>query len=285
MMQAKPSDLLQGKPLPFRLAAVDLDETLLGPDKQISPQNAAAVRRLQAQGIRVMLASGRKHENMLGFHHQLGLEGPIVSSGGALVKHAETGEVLLQSPVAVALAKSLAEEGVQRGVTLIVYHFNGVYVYERTPWVDLYEKQTGEQVKVCHDLQELTANSPLKVIWADEAERISQFLSEMRDAYGDRLDLLTTEPYNLEFTTIGVNKAVGIAVVAEKLGIHPTEILAFGDGNNDVSMLKWAGLGVAMSHARASAQAAADLIAPEGDRETSFARAVEVALAQTRIAA
>jgi hypothetical protein len=284
-MKSNRFDRLQVKPLSFRLAVVDLDDTLLGPDKRISPENAAAVRSLQAQGTQIMLASGRRHENMLGFHQQLGLEGPIVSSGGALVKHAETGKVFLQSPVSVDLARDLAVEGMRRGVTLIYYHLDGVYVYEKTPWTDLYQKQTGEEVIVCHDLQLLTANPPLKIIWADTAERIALLLAEMQAESGGRFDVLTTEPYSLEFTAIGVNKAVGIAAVAAADNIQPAEIITFGDGNNDVSMLEWAGLGIAMGHARTSAKAAADLIAPDGDRETSFARAVETVLAQMRIAA
>ncbi len=266
------------EPLPFRLAVIDLDETLLGPDKQISPENAAAVKELQTEGIHVMLASGRRHENMLVFHQQLGLHGAIVSSGGALVKDAETQEILLQSLIPIDLAAELATEGIERGVTLIFYHQDGVYVYEKTPWTDVYQKQTGENVIICPDLSLLASRPPLKVIWADAVERIASFLEQMQAKYHDRLDVLTTEPYSLEFTNAGVNKAVGIAAVADVYGIKPAEIMAFGDGNNDVAMLKWAGLGVAMGHARTSAKAAADLIAPDGNPETSFARAVAAVL-------
>ena len=97
----------------FRLAAVDLDDTLLGPDKEISRANLEAVHALRARGVCVALASGRRHANMLRFHRQLGL-GPddvIVSCNGALVQTAETGRVLHERRVPYDLAREiLADE-------------------------------------------------------------------------------------------------------------------------------------------------------------------------------
>ncbi len=95
---------------PYRLAAIDLDDTLLGPDKQISAANVTAVCQLQERGVRVILASGRGHENMLRFHRHLGLSGPIVSCQGALVKDAETEEILHKHFVSSDLAMELVAE-------------------------------------------------------------------------------------------------------------------------------------------------------------------------------
>lgn len=268
--------------LPFRLAVVDIDDTLLGCDKQISAANAIAVRTLQEQGVRVILASGRRHENMLRFHEQLGLTGLIVSSGGALVKDAETGNILHQCLVAADLAAELAIEGTARGMTLIYYRLDGVYVREKSGWTDLYQRRSGDELKVYGDLTRLAGDTPQKVIWCEQPEQIAQLLPHMKSYYDGRLEVITTEPEYIEFTALGVDKALGVAAVAKHYGIEPAQVVTFGDGNNDVPMLKWAGLGVAMSNARPNAKAVADLVAPPGDPETSLARAIALVLSNSK---
>lgn len=261
--------------LPYRLAAIDLDDTLLGPDKAIGAENAAAIRRLQEAGVHCLLASGRRHENMLRFHQRLNLHGPIVSCNGAQVRDTDTGEVLHERLMPADLAEEVVEEGDRRGVTQNYYHTDGgLYVREKTGWTDLYQRRTGSEVNVRGDLESLRGESALKIIWIDSGERVAAMRPEMEARYAGRLYITTTDPEYLEFMALGVSKAVGIAVVAERYGIPAAEVLTFGDGNNDIEMLEWAGLSYAMDHARAAAQAAADRIAPPGNPETSFARAV-----------
>ena len=280
-------------PFPYRLAAVDLDDTLLGPDKAISRANAEAVRLLRERGVHIVLASGRRHENMLRFHRQLDLgpDDPIVSCNGALVKTAETGYVWHERRVPADLARDIIADGNRQGVTQNYYHPDGnVYVRERTPWTDLYQSRTLSDIVVRGDLGSLLHEdgggagfpaTPLKIIWIDDGARVAALFPEMEARYEGRLYVTVTDAEYLEFMAPGVNKAEGLAVACAALGISPHEVVAFGDGNNDVPMLRWAGLGVAMSEARASAKEAADRVAPPGDPETSFARAVEAALRLT----
>lgn len=265
---------------PYRLAAVDLDDTLLGPDKQISPANAAAIHELRRRGARVVLASGRRHENMLRFHRQLDLVGPLISCNGALVKDAETGEVLHEHSVPTELAAAVVADGNRLGITQNYYRGDGVYVRERTRWTDLYQSRTGSDIIVFGDLERLAGDMPQKIIWVDAAARVGTLFPEMETRYAGRLYVTVTDPEYLEFMALGVNKAVGLAAVARHYGIAPEEILAFGDGNNDVPMLEWAGLSVAMSEGRESAQVAADLVSSPGNPETSLARAITAVLEQ-----
>ena len=97
--------------LPYRLAASDLDGTLLGPRKDIGPANVLAVRRLQAAGVRFVIASGRRHQNSLRYYRQLGLDGLMISCSGALVRDPATEETLRE----VLIPAPLAEELVARG--------------------------------------------------------------------------------------------------------------------------------------------------------------------------
>ena len=130
------------------------------------------------------------------------------------------------------------------------------------------------------ELGTLASESFQKILWLTDAERVEAMQEETRRAWTGRLDTVVTEPEFIEFTMPGVNKSSALAALAKRLGIAREQVLAFGDGNNDVAMLEWAGLGVAMDHAKAAAKEAADLVAPAGDPGTSFARAVEAVLAR-----
>lgn len=261
-------------PFGFRLAAMDLDDTLLGPDKQISSENAAAVCELRERGVRVVLASGRRQETMIQFHRALSLDGPIISSQGALVRDAETGCTLHRKCIPARIASELVAQATAVGVTLVYYHMDAIYIAERNRFTDLYESRGGDAVEVCGDLNRLSGKTPLKVIWLDEPACIAAHLIEASLHYRDALELVVSNPEYLEFTAFGINKATGLEVVARHYGIDRSEVLAFGDGNNDAAMLRWAGTGVAMSVATPDAKAAATFTAPPGPANTSLARAV-----------
>lgn len=264
----------RGRAFPFRLAAIDLDGTLLGPDKQMSAANAAAVGQLQARGLRVVLASGRRHESMLRFARQLGLRGPIISCLGALVKNAETGEILHQQFVAADSAAQIVEQAEAQGGTLLYHHANAIYIARRNRLTDLFAARGGHQLVEYGDLRRLAGESPQKIVWLDDPAPTAVRLARARESYQGQLEMLISSPEYLEFTAPGVNKAAGLEVVGKYYGIAPSEVLAFGDGNNDVEMFRWAGAGVAMSHATPEARSAATIIASPGDPSTSFARAV-----------
>ena len=273
---SKTTGIIEAMPNRFQLAAIDLDDTLLGEDKRIGGANIRAVHRLLEAGMHVVLASGRHHSNMTDFHAELGLSDPIVSCNGAQVKANRAGDVWHQQTLPQDLAHELILRGDEIGITQNYYHTDGgLYVRERNGWTDMYAARTGSEIFVAGELTDFDNGAPLKIVWVDEAHRITLLLSDMQARYGSRLNILTTDPEYLEFMAHGVNKANGLRVVAAHLQIAPENIIAFGDGNNDVDMLLWAGFGVAMDHGRASAKAASDAVSPPGDEESGLARAVD----------
>jgi hydroxymethylpyrimidine pyrophosphatase-like HAD family hydrolase len=96
--------------------------------------------------------------------------------------------------------------------------------------------------------------------------------------YSEKVDVLATEKENLEFMPRGISKATALAKVAAEYGVRQEEVLAFGDGENDVAMLTWAGLGVAMAHGNEAAIKAAKRVSPPGSPASAFARAVDALL-------
>ncbi|WP_395094033.1 Cof-type HAD-IIB family hydrolase [Armatimonas sp.] len=265
---------------PFSLAVFDLDGTLLGPDKEISPANAAAVAQLQSLGCTVILASGRPHSNILRFQTQLGLHGPIVSGNGALVKVDVTGEVWRAVLFDLELASLLLDEGRALGITQIWDGPQGVVGWERTRHFEILEERTKATYEVVGDPRlRFPGESPFKILWIADAAQIAKLDQIWRERLGQRAYITITDPEYLEFSDPTVNKATALQVVAERLGIGREEIVFFGDGDNDAELLRWAGLGVAMPHSRPMALAAADIVGPEALEENAVAAAVAQFLA------
>jgi Cof subfamily protein (haloacid dehalogenase superfamily) len=262
-------------PFPYRLAAVDLDGTLLGPDKRVSADNLRAVRRLQERGARIVIASGRRYQNSLQIYRELGLDGPIIACQGALVIDPATSAVLESHPLPPALAAELVTSGQRHGSTIFYYHRDHIYTGPRNHWTDLYASRLGEEPEYHPDLESLRGADALKIVWYGEPTAMSAMRPGLEAMYDGRLSLLSTERENLEFMLPGIDKATGLRAIVAHYGLPLEATLAFGDGENDAPMLRLAGLGVAMDCGNDFAHSAADLIGPEGDPETSFARAVE----------
>jgi Cof subfamily protein (haloacid dehalogenase superfamily) len=263
---------------PFKLAAVDIDDTLVGRDKRIGHENRLAVEQLIVTGCRVVLASGRRHENMLRYSRELGLDDFVVSSQGALVRHVRTGEIIHRALLAPPEAAEVTALGLARGVSVLHWAGRGVLAQEQSRWTDRYTSDCSDPVAIT-DLRALRDEPAEKIVWGADPGVISALAPEMRRRYRGRMVVTVTDDWFLEFASTGATKAAGVAAISDRYGIEQREVLAFGDGNNDAALLAWAGLGVAMSHARPAAQAAAKRVAPEGDPESGLARAVEAVFA------
>jgi hypothetical protein len=273
---------MQPTDFPYRLAAVDIDDTLVGPDKRIGAANRAAVQQLRRRGCRVVLASGRRHANMLPFHRELGLDDYVVSCQGAVARHGVTSEVLHQALLPVADAGEVVAEGHERGLTVMYWAADGVFARQRSRWIDKYSADCQGDPVTLLDVESLAHRGARaeKIVWGAEAEIIAAIEPEMRRRYDGRLVVMATDECFLEFTSPAATKAAGVAAVAGRFGIDRRHVLGFGDGNNDVSLLEWAGLGVAMPHGRPAARAAADRVAPRGDPESALSRAIAAIIAE-----
>ena len=184
----------------------------------------------------------------------------------------------LEQSMAPELAAQVTRDGLARGLTVQHYRGDEILVQQPSRWSDRDEALNDTpQIRVS-DLLADGAAGVVKIIWLGDPAHIATLGPDRAAAYHGAASVTITEPAYLEFSDVETSKAGGLAVVAERLGVTRAQVLAFGDGNNDVPMLAWAGLGVAMDHAKPAAQRAARLVAPLGDPETSLARAVRLVL-------
>lgn len=261
----------------FKLAAIDLDGTLLGPDHQISAANARAVRQLQAAGAQVVLASGRHYNSMQKYADALpGVEWMVSCQGGETSDVRRT-TILSRAFLPIAQAKETLELGRSLGCTPVVYTVDGVFT--DASWngeMEFYTEFAGHR-PVGLSTSELLEHEVFKVIWMGEPDLISGVelpLSQLPPS----VQAVRTHARFLEFMPASVSKGTALATLAGRLGIDRSEAVVFGDGENDIPMFDWAGASVAMPHGWAAAIRQATWVAPNGPTETALARGVDMVL-------
>jgi len=263
--------------LRFRLAAIDLDGTLLGPTHEISPRNHLAVTELVRRGVTCVIASGRMHEATTQFADALTLPGPIISYNGALVRVHVSGEVWTHSRVPAEIAAEIVRYCKERGHHLNYYLDDHLFVARRGEWAEFYLRQTGSPMEERGDLLQFAGKEPTKLILIDTPDVTAGLLDTFHDRFGASLYITRTNPEYLEFMNAKANKGEALKLVAGRLGVRREETIAFGDGTNDISMLQWAGFSVAMGSSVPEVLEAAGYIAPPCE-EDGLASAIELLL-------
>ncbi|MBS2009711.1 MAG: HAD family hydrolase [Cyanobacteria bacterium SZAS TMP-1] len=264
---------------PFRLAAVDLDGTLLAPDKTIPQANVEAIRTLRALGCEVILASGRRHEDILPVYHELDLDAPVISSDGILVKQPLSEEIIYEQVVDPAVARELIREGLENDYSLYVYHAESAFYSHHDEYTARYQTVTRSRKPILHkNLTGLTGTRVHKVVWCGPEAKLRFEQKRLAELFQKQLIVCQSEGGYLEFMPLLSGKFAALNHLATQLGVPEHSTLAFGDNWNDVEILSRVAYGVAMSHASEEAKAAAKAVAPAGDEGESFARAVNLVL-------
>jgi len=251
----------------YEMVALDLDYTFLNAELRISPRNRAAVGRCGELGVKVVITSGRMFSSTMRFVRELGLETPAISYNGAFVKQESTGRVLVDEKLDLGVARALVEFCDRENLNLNYYLDDILYVAKITPWGELYSKRTGAPLHPVGDLRKLTDRAPTKVLIVAEPERIARLYDELAPEYEQRAYVTVSNVEYLEFMPRDADKGKALAAVARYYNVPRERTVAFGDADNDIPMIRWAGLGVAMENARPAARAAADRIAPSYDQD------------------
>jgi Cof subfamily protein (haloacid dehalogenase superfamily) len=260
-----------------KMAVIDLDDTLLSPDKRISQSNIEALDALRKSSFEIIIASGRHHENILSFEDRIGRQGWVISSNGAVVRHAQTSAMLQELTLTPSQVFDIYRYGTERDLSIIGYHRDGVFAERDSEWTQRYARNAGWQPRR-GDLFALAETGLQKLLLTHSVERIDRIQADAEQRLGSEMYVVRTADEILEIAAPATNKALGAQAVAKILGIECHNVVAFGDGNNDVELLNWAGLSVAMDHGQESARRAAKLISAPGSPGTAFARAVRAVL-------
>ena len=248
------------------LAAIDLDGTLLGSDHAMSAGNHAAIRRVVDAGAVIVLASGRQFSTIDVFAKKLGLSSdvPIIAYNGAMIR-THGGETWFHQPLPAEASAAIVTYCAAHDLHLNLYLNDVLFVRDDTHWSRMYQKRTGTVPQITGDLACFDGEQPTKLLLIDTCENTDRLQAHFQAEFGDILTITKTEDEYLEFMAPNVSKGRALAETAKRLGLSANQCAAFGDSYNDISMLEWAGLGVAMENARPELKVVADLIAPSAD--------------------
>ncbi|MGB9803670.1 Cof-type HAD-IIB family hydrolase [Desulfofundulus sp.] len=261
----------------YRLLAVDLDDTLLGKDLQISEKNRRALALARRAGVVVTLATGRMYRATLPYARALEIDAPLITYQGALVKHAVTQEVVAHRPVPLAFALDIISRVRTRGYHINIYLDDHLYVERHTEESKLYQSISGVEATAVGPLVPFlkeAGQDPTKVLVIAREEELDELALQLRPLYGDDLHITKSKPYFLEFSHPRATKGDALAAVAAAYGFKREEVIAVGDSYNDLEMIEWAGLGVAVANARPQVKARADYVTASNE-DGGVARVVE----------
>ena len=212
-------------------------------------------------GIAVVACTGRPFPGALPWVKRLGLDTPVVCYQGAQVR-AQDGEMLLDHGIEHALAMEVIRLARERGLHVQAYADDQLLVERDRPEAREYANHAGMAIHVVEDLDKAMGPTTPKLVIVAARETLEALLPEVRRQWEGRLNAATSMPRYLEFTSIESDKAKALAFLCGQMGIPQAQTVAVGDGRNDVSMISWAGLGVAVEGSEPEVVAAADRTIP-----------------------
>lgn len=233
------------------LIALDLDGTLLTDEKKISQKTKEIVQKAMDQGHIVVIATGRPHRASIDYYHELGLETPMVNFNGALIHHPSDHRWdAIHSPLGIRTAHKIIHTCQELGVKNILAEVKDQV------FLDQYDEELMSIFQTKNDpitvgrLQSNLKDDPTSILIHPEEEKIKAIREEL-DEHAALIDHRKWgAPYHvIEIVRAGLNKAVGLDKISRYFHIPQDRIIAFGDEDNDLEMLDYAGVGVAMGNA------------------------------------
>ncbi len=267
--------------LDIRLLVLDIDGTIAGQSNDVREPVKQAIRSAQTKGVQVAIATGRMYCSALRFYHEVGSTLPLLAYQGAWIQDPATQQIYQHLPVSRTTAEALLdyfETDALRSLLSVHFYINDqLYVREVTPETKIYAERANIQPMPVGDLRKTLHSEPTKVLaLSDDTAIIEQMLGSLRKQYTPaELYLTKSVATFFEATNPAANKGAAVRYLAEEiLGLNAQNVMTIGDNFNDLEMLEYAGLGVAMGNAPAQVQAIANWVAPDVE-EDGAAAAIE----------
>lgn len=262
----------------YKLIVLDLDGTLTNSKKEITSRNRETLIRAQEQGVRLVLASGRPTYGIVPLANELRMNefgGFILSYNGGEISNWETGEMIYENVLPNDVVPVLYECAKTHQLSILTYDGAEIITENsKDPYVLKEAFLNKMAVRETNDFLTDITLPVAKCLIVGDADKLIPLESELCIRLQGRINVFRSEPYFLELVPQGIDKALSLGVLLKELGVQREEIIAIGDGFNDLSMIKFAGLGIAMANAQEPVKKAADYITLSND-EDGVAEAID----------
>lgn len=262
----------------YKILALDLDGTLTNSKKEITPHTLEILIQAQQKGIRLVLASGRPTAGILPLAELLHLKeygGYILAFNGGLIIDCATGQPIYKQLLDTSVYEHLYKVGNTEDFKILSYLDNCIACEDIENEYVRYEARLNKMQlkKLDNFLEEINFPEPKCLIVGNE-DKLVKLEEDLSEYYKGKMSIYRSEPFFLEILPLGIDKAKRLEFLLKYLGLNKEELMVCGDGYNDLSMIEYAGLGVAMSNAQTIVKEAADYITLSNE-EDGVAAAVE----------
>ena len=252
----------------FQLIALDLDGTLMGESRIIPERTRRAMQTAMDGGCRVTVSTGRAFATASRFAQDLGINAPLICYQGALIQDLRDGTIIHKVTIPPDVARQVAAFAQARQLNFqVLMEDNRAYTDRVKSVADPLLGRSGMPVTAVGDLAAWLDRPPFKFLFTEQPEAMPELVHDLQAQFDDRVRVTQSLDHLVEVTAPEASKGQALARLAAHLGVAQSATMAIGDHDNDVSMIAWAGLGVAMGNASSAAKAAADVIAPSLDEE------------------
>lgn len=248
----------------YEMIVLDLDGTLTNRDKVITPRTKAVLMEAQRQGKKVVLASGRPTYGVMPLAKELQLkeyDGYILAFNGGVIQNCRTDEVVFSSQLPMESNARIINLAKDQGVNILTYEKNRIITPDAScPYVEKEAFINKLEVKQIENFREYVDFSVPKFLMLDDGDYLALVEPKVKASLGKQFSVYRSEPHFLEILPKGIDKAQSLTRLLEQIGLQKEQMIACGDGYNDLSMIQFAGLGVAMENAVLPVRNAADYI-------------------------
>ena len=259
----------------IKMVATDIDGTLLKWSFEYTPEVKDAIKKLQKKGVKVVLVTGRMHCAALGIAKELGITEPIVSYQGGMIKEFhKCDDVLMRCDMDSEKALEIIDWAHRNNVHINLYMDDVLYVEEDSETIRRYTDARFIDYHVCK-FDKLKIQNVNKILAIDfnDADRVTGWVRDLSILYPD-LYIIKSTPYFCEIASKNATKGNAVEFLAKKWNIKKDEILAIGDQDNDIELLKAGGIRIAVGNSTEGLRACADYITDTVD-ENGWVKAVE----------
>lgn len=250
----------------YKLIALDVDGTIRSAASPIAERTREAVESARRAGAIVTLATGRTFQSAAVNSAVLGIDVPIASSQGAHIANPVSGDVLrhckLTSDMACRAMDALERHMSAPSLQAVAYHTGGIYVSRMTQWAESYGQRTSISVDLVDDMREVAGIGLTRIVVVGDDDDVEKLERDLTPHLSRHMLVTRSLPYFCEILHPEGGKEDALAWMCDYFGIRRSETIAFGNGYNDVQMLDWVKLGIAVGDAVPEARAVADRIAP-----------------------
>ena len=246
----------------YKMLVVDMDDTLLTDNHEISSENKEMLLKAQQMGVYVVLASGRPTSAMIEFAKELQCDvnnSFMISFNGSVITDLKEDKILFEYSLTKEQIHSLYDFSQQNNTHIITYIDGQIISEKHSEYIDIEKNITGLKLNIVSSFKDTVTTSAVKCILLEEPEYLKGVESVLKAAMPD-LSICMSKPFFLEAAPNGIDKGASIKILAEKLNIQQTEIIAVGNAGNDLTMVQYAGLGVWVDNVDAELRHFADVI-------------------------